>query len=77
MSKYIDLGKVKELVFNADISMAETEALYKSLDELPTIDIVKCEECMWYNNCLQFVTSIDRTATALRWCSDGERIDNE
>ena len=39
MSKYIELGKVKEMVFNADISMAEMEALYKSLDELPTIEV--------------------------------------
>lgn len=83
MSKYADIEQIKEVIrtewvkyMPLDLDVNLSFVLGK-IAEVPTIDIVHCEECMWYNDCLQYVASIDRTATALRWCSDGERIDNE
>ena len=46
--------------------------------DLPTIDIVECEECRWRDVCSQVVSDIGcEVDTLLRWCSDGERKDNE
>lgn len=48
------------------------------LESLSTIDIVECEECRWRDVCSQVVSDIGcEVDTLLRWCSDGERKDNE
>lgn len=46
--------------------------------DLPTIDIVPCEDCRWGNDCSRMVKTLDGlVSTALTWCSDGKRRDNE
>ena len=74
--KESDIEKSYELNSDDDYKrIAESEI--KCFD-LPTIDIVPCEECMWADNCFELVQNIDGTAaTLLRWCSNGERKDNE
>ena len=83
MSKYIELGKVKERVFNADMSMTETEALYKSLDNLPTIDIVRCKDCKHWHEWENGTGSCHRSD--IMWvgsdyddfCSFAERMESD
>ena len=82
MDKYIRVGDIR----NALIELAEsgkwlgrktTTNIIKALRNLPTIDIVRCEECLWQDDCSRMVKSMDGlVSTALTWCSDGERKDN-
>lgn len=59
MRKYIELGKVKEMLFDADISMTETETLYKSLERLPTIEIMSKHK---YRNYIAYGLMTDKNA---------------
>ncbi len=89
MSKYI---KLEDAIYADCILIDEIECddcpfydeeyalcrMVKWLESLPTIDIVECEECRWRYVCSQVVSDIGcEGATLLRWCSDGERKDNE
>ena len=79
MSKYINqkrlLMSLSDWQFGSqdDEQLWETiETVINSIESLPTIDIVECEECRWRNECSQTVSNIEGTVhTALRWCSDG------
>ena len=82
MSKYIDYDAIdyrndrlhdkSEEFLNGVIYMAQR------IEEAPIIDIVICEECLWQDDCSRMVKSLDGlVSTALTWCSDGERKDDE
>ena len=75
MSKYIKLDDAIDALYSGFVTKTYIE---NKLKELPTIDIVECEECRWRDVCSQVVSDIGcEVDTLLRWCSDGERIDNE
>lgn len=82
MSKYINYDAIdyrndrlhdkSEEFLNGVIYMAQR------IEEAPSIDIVICEECLWQDDCSRMVKSLDGlVSTALTWCSDGERKDDE
>ena len=79
MNKYIELKDVIKAVESADFfTLRQEEIVIKKLKSLPAIDIVICEECLWQDDCSRMVKSLDGlVSTALMWCSDGERKDDE
>ena len=79
MSKYI---KLEDAIHNINLEVVGRKEytgdmkanLFFALDDLPTIEIVACDECRWSNDCSQLIENLEHTAsTSLRWCSDGVR----
>ena len=82
MSKYYKaedvINAIEEMPngYNGWSDTFDKAQIIRVLEELPAIDIVECKECRWRDDCSQTVANIEWTVdTMLRWCSDGERIE--
>ena len=82
MDKYIRVGDIRNALIELNnsgkwLGYTTTMNIIEALGNLPIIDIVRCEECLWQDDCSRMVKSMDGlVSTALTWCSDGERRDN-
>ena len=74
MSKYIRLDEATDLFRGIDATMVGS-FVADTLESLPTIDIVECDECLHKVECMKVVKRIDGALTWLNWCSFGERIE--
>ena len=74
MSRYIDADFVVNECDEFDIA----DGLMRCISgaTTPTIDIVRCKECVYYNGNEKYC-SVDHFATENGFCSYGERKDNE
>ena len=79
MSKYIKLEGLKWHSPDESIVKPLTEFYITESDiaDLPTIEIVECDECLYNDECLQVGKTLDGSLIWLNWCSFGERKDNE
>ena len=81
MSRYIDADALIESIKNtADLGGWIGEALYqikqvaiKYIDSAPSIDIVRCKECKYYEAKEDWCYWRDEAITADDFCSYGER----
>lgn len=86
MSKYI---KLEDAIHNIDLEVTGRKEytgdmkanLFFALDELPTIEIVRCSECKYREKCEQIVAfeigENQIEGRKIDFCSYGERKDNE
>lgn len=77
MRKYIELGKVKEMLFDADISMTETETLYKSLERLPTIEIMSKHKYRNYIATINHMPTIEISEDCISKAYLEQEIENQ
>lgn len=82
MSRWINADALKESWKEIEIDGATLSVIYgllKSVDEAPSIDIVRCKECKWRNNigcALMIVDDSDKPKDD-DFCSWGERKSDE
>lgn len=85
MNRYINLDEATDLFRGIDATMAGS-FVADTLESLPTIEVVFCEECAYapyYRtpHCEQIVvfdsTENQIEGRKIEFCSYGERIDNE
>ena len=48
MSCYIKRDDVNKILFDADISMSEYDRTRKEVEKLPSIDIIRCKDCRYW-----------------------------
>lgn len=87
MSKYISAEYIKILMKNDRLMQGNAEytlweqKVERIVDTMPTIDIVHCGECKYFNEdkCwnLKGLNKTDGVVKADDFCSNGERKDNE
>ena len=80
MSRYIDADALKDKLMNAiecgrrvDIPTQELEAMLSDVRNEPSIDIVRCKECKYYEAKEDWCYWRDEAITADDFCSYGER----
>ena len=77
MSRYIDAEWLKDLYkpwlnYEGKQYSVPVGAILANIDEAPTIDLVRCRECRWYDDrqgCFFSTAEIDEDG----FCSYGER----
>ena len=77
MSKYVKLEDALRIFWELDMPLCDYKCGAKQLESLPTIDIVRCKECRWYN---PLTKGCCRNPCVEAWydndfCSYGERIE--
>ena len=80
MSRYINIDDVG-LRKTIAVGGLSAKALWRRIQQEPSIDIVRCKECKWAkaNGTYQWCGRLDSTAriTADDFCSRGERKESE
>lgn len=86
MSKYI---KLEDAIHNINLEVTGRKEytgdmkanLFFALDDLPTIDIVRCKDCKWWtkqSHSIQGRCELGGIYPTGEWfCANGERKDNE
>lgn len=72
MSEYLKREDVRRAVLHK-----EGDALIAAIDELPTVEVIRCKECTFHNeiNCPQYYR---RNELPDDWfCADGKAAENE
>ena len=76
MSRYINIDDIS-LRKTISVGGLSAKALWRRIQQAPSIDIVRCKECKWSkaNGTYQWCGRLDSTAriTADDFCSYGER----
>ena len=80
MSRYIDADAIKDKAWKAESEACfyafEDVVSVTDIDEAPSIDIVRCAECKYYEAKEDWCYWRDEAITADDFCSYGERSDD-
>ena len=80
MSRYIDADKVIQILNDSMCTFPDCYVA-ENIEQLPTIDIVRCGECKYRDKCsttIVFGDPMDITdAFPISYCSFGERKESE
>lgn len=74
MSRYIDADATRDLLIR---SISLTNGIDTALKDAPTIDIVRCKECCYYEEKRGCLLEDNSTRHAEDFCSYGERKESE